>query len=289
MENGNNNRIKYILISLVAALLITAILLTAVIVDRNNANSGDEVNLDKVIEYAGTEYVLKDRVETFLVLGLDKYEENMISDSYNNNQQSDFLMLVILDNKAKKYSTVHINRDTMIEMDILGVSGNKIGTVNKQIALAHTYGSGGIESNKNTAKAVSKLFGDVKINYTMSLTLDSIAIMNNLVGGVTLEVVEDFLDAPGGERLIKGQTVTLTDEETGEEKDFELLARAELDGKLYFALVPADDEDAEEYVILSVEEDGDDLVLSSIEDDDEFDKVEDYFNDLFFSEVDYDE
>ena len=90
MENSNNNRIKYILISLVAALLITAILLTAVIVDRNNANSGDEVNLDKVIEYAGTEYVLKDRVETFLVLGLDKYEENMISDSYNNNQQSDF-------------------------------------------------------------------------------------------------------------------------------------------------------------------------------------------------------
>ena len=82
---------------------------------------------------------------------------------------------------------------------------------------------------------------------------------------------------------------TLTDEETGDEKDFELLARATIDEKLYFALVPADDEDADEYVILSVEEDGDDLVLSSIEDDDEFDKVEDYFNDLFFSEVDYDE
>ncbi len=82
---------------------------------------------------------------------------------------------------------------------------------------------------------------------------------------------------------------TLTDEETGEEKDFELLARATIDEKLYFALVPADDEDAEEYVILVVEEDGDDLVLSSIEDDDEFDKVEEYFNDLFFNEdVDYD-
>ena len=82
---------------------------------------------------------------------------------------------------------------------------------------------------------------------------------------------------------------TLTDEETGEEKDFELLARATIDEKLYFALVPADEEEAEEYVILSVEEDGDDLVLSSIDDDDEFDKVEEYFNDLFFSEVDYDE
>ena len=81
---------------------------------------------------------------------------------------------------------------------------------------------------------------------------------------------------------------TLTDEETGEEKDFELLARAELDGKLYFALVPADEE-SEEYVILSVEEDGDDLVLETIESDEEFEKVEDYFNDLFFNEIDYDE
>ena len=70
--------------------------------------------------------------------------------------------------------------------------------------------------------------------------------------------------------------ITLTDEETGEERDFEVLASATIDEKLYYALVPADDEDAEEYIILSVNEDGDDLVLSSIDDDDEFDKVEDY-------------
>ncbi len=82
--------------------------------------------------------------------------------------------------------------------------------------------------------------------------------------------------------------ITLTDEETGEEKDFEVLASATIEEKLYYALVPADDDEAEEYIILSVAEDGDDLVLSSIDDDDEFEKVEDYFNDLFFSEVDYD-
>ena len=81
---------------------------------------------------------------------------------------------------------------------------------------------------------------------------------------------------------------TLTDEETGEEVDFELVARAEMDEKLYFALVPANDDEATEYVILQVAEDGDDLILSSIEDDDEFEKVEDYFNDLLFNEIDYD-
>lgn len=81
---------------------------------------------------------------------------------------------------------------------------------------------------------------------------------------------------------------TLTDDETGEEQDFELLAECEMEGVKYFALVPANDEECEEYIILRVSEDGDDLVLESIDDDDEFSKVEDYFNDLFFNEVDYD-
>lgn len=82
---------------------------------------------------------------------------------------------------------------------------------------------------------------------------------------------------------------TLTDEDTGEEIDFQLIARATLDDVLYFALIPADDEDADEYVILRVSEDGEDVLLESIDDDDEFEKVEEYFNDLLFGEVDYDE
>ena len=47
--------------------------------------------------------------------------------------------------------------------------------------------------------------------------------------------------------------------------------------------------EAGQFIILRVSEDGDDILMESIEDDDEFEKVEEYFNDLFFSEVDYDE
>ncbi len=82
--------------------------------------------------------------------------------------------------------------------------------------------------------------------------------------------------------------ITLTDEETGEEKDFEIYARATIDEQMYFALVPAD-EDGDEYVILKAVVDGEDLLFETVDDDDEFDKVEDYFNDLLFGEVDYDE
>jgi hypothetical protein len=94
-----------------------------------------------------------------------------------------------------------------------------------------------------------------------------------------LNELEDFEEAP---------VFTLTDEETGEEKDFLLLARGEISGQLYYALEPADEE-SEEYVILKVFEDGDDIILETVDDDDEFEKAEDYFNDLFFGEVDYDE
>ena len=89
------------------------------------------------------------------------------------------------------------------------------------------------------------------------------------------------------EDLEEVDIITLTDEETGEDKEFELLAQATIDEKVYYALVPANEE-SEEYAILRVTEDGDDLVLESIDDDGEFEKVEDYFNDLLFNEVDYD-
>ena len=87
---------------------------------------------------------------------------------------------------------------------------------------------------------------------------------------------------------LEDNVITLTDEETGEEKDFELYARCTIDDKLYFALVPVDD-DGDEYVILRASVDGDDMIFETIDDDDEFEKVEDYFNDLLFNEIDYDE
>ena len=91
---------------------------------------------------------------------------------------------------------------------------------------------------------------------------------NNLMENEALEEVPVF---------------TLTDEDSGKTEDFELLAEAELDGKLYYALAPVAEPESEEYVILAVTEEGEDLVLETIEDDDEFEKVEDYFNDLFMA------
>ena len=85
---------------------------------------------------------------------------------------------------------------------------------------------------------------------------------------------------------------TLTDEE-GNEIDFELIGSGEVDGVMYYAMIPveeAEDEnrDTFEYVILKseVDENGDES-LSTIDDDEEFDRIADFFDDMF-STVDFD-
>ena len=85
---------------------------------------------------------------------------------------------------------------------------------------------------------------------------------------------------------------TLTDED-GNEIDFELIGSGEVDGVMYYAMIPveeAEDEnrDTFEYVILKseVDENGDES-LFTIDDDEEFDRVADFFDDMF-STVDFD-
>ena len=58
-------------------------------------------------------------------------------------------------------------------------------------------------------------------------------------------------------------------------------------------MAPVEENEGEdsEYVILRLdsEESEDDVNLVTIEDDEEFDRVADFFDDLLFGEVDYDE
>jgi len=82
---------------------------------------------------------------------------------------------------------------------------------------------------------------------------------------------------------------TLTDLETGEEEDFELLAEAELDGTTYMALAPVKNETDEFVILKAVPTEEGDTDLVDIEDDEEFDRVADYFEDLLFGDADYDE
>ena len=92
--------------------------------DANTTVPNPSISQD-IITYDGQEYLKKNGIETVLVMGLDKYEGEQSLDSYNNNLQSDFLMLFVIDHQNKAYSSLHINRDTMADVDILGLADEK--------------------------------------------------------------------------------------------------------------------------------------------------------------------
>ena len=98
----------------------------------------------------------------------------------------------------------------------------------------------------------------------------------------------DFEKNSDTQEEINEDIITLTDEDTGEEVDFEIYDRVVIDDKMYFALLALDSEE-EEYEYLRATVDGEDILFETIMDDDEFDKVADYFNDRLFGDVDYDE
>lgn len=86
--------------------------------------------------------------------------------------------------------------------------------------------------------------------------------------------------------------ITLT-EEDGKEIDFEVIGAKEIDGTAYYAMIPVgaeeDNDGIIEYVLLKLEEDEEGgEVFVTVDDEDEFDKVANFFDDLFDSEEDYD-
>lgn len=94
------------------------------------------------------------------------------------------------------------------------------------------------------------------------------------------------------EGALEGEYYTLVDED-GNELQFEAIGSAELNGQIYYAMIPVDDQPDEEgvceYVILkAIEEEDGEISLISVEDDDEFDDVADYFEDMLSDEADYD-
>ncbi len=211
----NETRIlKIIVFTVIIGLVVLGLLITAFIWERAHGNfPGQGKELYATVEYNDQTYIRNSHIKTALVIGLDTFEWNAESkiDNADNDMVADFLMLLVLDTKAKTVKALHINRDTMADIGVLGITGQKVGTVHRQIALAHTEGNGKHESCRNVVNAVSDLLGGVRIDYYMSLKMDAVQIINDAVGGVTLEVIGDF---SGTEHSFqKGETVTLLGED----------------------------------------------------------------------------
>ena len=199
-----------------SVLLLLIICIAAVVIwdnGRRHREAAVENTQNKVdnegekIYYDNQWYRLKDNLETVLIMGEDKFEAGEDDADYVNTRQTDFLLLLILDKTNQSSQILQLNRDTMTDIESYGVAGKSTGTFTGQLALAHTYDTGGKDSCRNTVKAVSNLLYGVSIDHYLSLTMDAVPIINDAVGGVTVTVLDDMTSADPA--LEKGAEVTL--------------------------------------------------------------------------------
>lgn len=160
----------------------------------NSGSYGEPQIVSKTITRDGIDYYPRRDITVMMLLGIDQAGPVEDSGVFTNPGTSDAVMLLIFDEKNETWSILQLNRDTMMDIPVLGLGGKEAGTIFAQLALAHTYGSGLEDSCLNTRKAVSNFLGGISIDYYISMNMDAVAIVNDAVGGVTVTVTDDFSD-----------------------------------------------------------------------------------------------
>lgn len=165
---------------------------------------------DNLMEYDGKIYREKSNLTTILLMGIDTEGSAKIS-PYRSGGQADFLRLIIIDQDKRTVSQLQIDRDTMAPITILGVLGNVSGVRTAQLCLSYGYGDGKEKSCELTTDAVSNLLGNISIDYYISMNLDGISVLNDILGGITVTLEDDFSELDPA--MTKGTTLTLMGEQ----------------------------------------------------------------------------
>jgi LCP family protein required for cell wall assembly len=156
------------------------------------------------VSYQGESYPLKRNTSSLLLIGTDNFVDDKKQHEglpYNFNL-ADFLTVLVFDHRARTITPFQICRDTMCEVSL--PSGE---TERMQITLSHSYGSGGADSCEITRKALEGLLFEVPIDSYLAFTMDTVPMVNDLLGGITIRLEEDLPAL--GPAYVKGATVTL--------------------------------------------------------------------------------
>lgn len=156
------------------------------------SNEQQEIIASKTIIRDGVKYYPRKDLCTVLIMGVDK--EGVVAESAepNHGNAVDMIALMVFDPKDQAVDLLCLNRDTMVEMPKLNEYGRQTGTRIAQLAISHTYGRGMEDSCNNTKTTVSNLLRGITIDYYVAMNLDAVSILNDAVGGVTVNVTDDF-------------------------------------------------------------------------------------------------
>ena len=218
----------------------------------------EPTTVSKTVLWDGVAYYPRQDITVIMILGIDENGPVRDSGSYNNTGEADMVTLVICDETNEQIRLLNLNRDTMMEIPVLGIGGRPAGTITGQLALAHTYGNGLEDSCENTRTAVSNFLNGIQIDYYISVNMDAIPILNDAVGGVRVTVTDDFSaidpEIPMGEHVLAGNqamTFVRSRKDLGDQLNVSRMKRQEAFLK---AFLPALNEKNSDSFVMSVYE-----------------------------------
>ena len=214
LKNPRTKRIVLIVDLVVLVILVLAVAFAQL--EKSNVTGEDDTDsfYARFINYKGEVYPVKRGLESVLLIGTDNMMENEKPskvEAFYNDGMADYLLLLVFDHNKKTVTPLQINRDTLCDVPWLSVNGLVGRYQELQITYAHSFGSGKQDSSKNTVNAVSGLLFGAPVDRYFTFSMDTVPIVNDLVGGVTV-TLEDDIPALG-EKYLKGATIKLKGKE----------------------------------------------------------------------------
>ena len=187
-----------------------------------SAEKGMAISFMPTREYEGVTYEARSSssLTTVLLIGYDHMDNGALIDDqegYNQGGQSDFLLLLAIDHENKEIRQLQFDRDTMTEVKFYSKYGANYGTRRLQICLSHAYGDTQELNNSNAIWAVENFLGIEKdndgaqVDIYLSMDITGIGHLNDLLGGVTVPIEDDFSHYDPTMKL--GTTMKLTGEQ----------------------------------------------------------------------------
>ena len=165
----------------------------------------------KTIVYNGAKYKYNEDNINILFMGVDRDMQDTGEKVIGENGQADVLIWAALDSKTGHLSLINISRDAMVDVNKYNVEDKYLGTDKMQLCLAYSYGDGKEKSCENTLLSVSRLMYGMPVNAYVAIDYSAIAPLNDAIGGVTVNVLEDLTLSDSA--LKAGETVTLHGEQ----------------------------------------------------------------------------
>lgn len=164
---------------------------------------------DDWVALDGKAYEYDENIINLLFLGIDRAGSISTETNLDNWKagQADAIFILSLNPDKKSIRIVGIPRNSMVDVDIYDQNARQMETIHNQICLQYGYAGGGENGLHAMKDAASKLMYDLPIHGAFAIGYDAVSIINDKVGGVDVEVLEDMPEK--NKAFVLGNTVHL--------------------------------------------------------------------------------